>query len=180
MAYQFASFPHVPASVTKQGIIHLSCIHHLLALVALAQPILTILAPGLPLATVASFVTCQLIRPHRHITSVGRQQGLEQLQSLFFKKSYQMFTESYPKGFNGSLSMLPTEQHLQVSKRCDFINSSTGSGSYQGPRFFLFSSKHCDRYKWRGIATHATLQHSLAARTFCKVLVHHCSPASEP
>lgn len=141
---------------------------------------LTILAPGLPLTTVASFVTCQLIRPHRHITSVGRQQGLEQLQSLFFKKSYQMFTESYPKGFNGSLSMLPTEQHLQVSKRCDFINSSTGSGSYQGPRFFLFSSKHCDRYKWRGIATHATLQHSLAARIFQKVLVHHCSLASEP
>lgn len=118
---------------------------------------LTILAPGLPFATVASFVTCQLIRPRRHITSVGRQQGLQQLQFWFFKKSYQMFTESYPKGFNGSLSMLPTEQHLQVSKQCDFINSSTGSGFYLGPRFFLFFSKHCDRYKQRGIATHAPL-----------------------
>lgn len=45
---------------------------------------LTILALGLPFAPVASFVTCQLIRPRRHITSVGRQQGLEQLQFLFF------------------------------------------------------------------------------------------------
>lgn len=45
---------------------------------------LTILAPSLPFSTVASFVTCQLIRPCRHITSVGRQQGLEQLQVFYF------------------------------------------------------------------------------------------------
>lgn len=90
-----------------------------------------------------------------------------------------MFTESYPKGFNGSLSMLPTEQHLQVSKQCDFINSSTGSGFYLGPRFFLFSSKHCDRYKQRGIATHATFQLEHFAKFQCITAPQHQNPSEE-
>lgn len=40
---------------------------------------LMILAPSLPFTIVGSFVTCQLIRPCRNITSMGRQQGLKLL-----------------------------------------------------------------------------------------------------
>lgn len=100
---------------------------------------LTILAPGLPFATVASFVTCQLIRPRRHITSMCRQQGLKQLQFLFFKKGTRCLLSliqrpcSQPNGIcespNGKISVIPQWAHVS-SKGLDFScsppNRATG------------------------------------------------------
>lgn len=86
---------------------------------------LMILASFLPFATVATFVTCQLIRPRRH--QHGQTTRPTTMIVFIFIKRYQMFTESYPKGFYVSLGALPTEWHLWVSKQGDFISSSIGS-----------------------------------------------------
>lgn len=167
MAYRSALFPLIPASITHNRTVHLP---------ASITCQLSQLLPSpphdpdtsLPFATVASCVTCQLIRPCSHITRMYRLKTITVLK----QKRYQMLTASYPKEFYGSFSATPTEEPLWVSKLRDFISSSIIL------YFSHFSPKPCIRSQRSRITTHATYQHFLANRTIWKVLMCPQSSAS--
>lgn len=77
---------------------------------------LTILASSLPFATAATFVTCQLIRPCRHITSMGRQQDLKQSQLLCLKKYTRCLLSLIQRDFMAALV------HSQQNGICESPN----------------------------------------------------------
>lgn len=136
LAYQSALFPPIPSSIIHKATMHLP--------VSITCQLSQLLPspphdPGtsLPFTTVASFVTCQLIRPCRHITSTYRLKTIIVLK----QKRYQMLTASYPKEFYGSFSAIPTEEHLWVSKLRDFINSSVILHFHWGLDFSHFPPK---------------------------------------
>lgn len=78
----------------------LPCISHITASSHGCYPIhLMILALSLLLATVVSFVTCQLIMPSRPITIMCRQQGLKTQLWFLFKKDTRCFLPFVQRGF---------------------------------------------------------------------------------
>lgn len=116
-----------------------------------------------PFTTVSSFVTCQLIRPCRHITSTHRLKTIIVLK----QKRYQMLTASYPKEFYGSFGAIPTEEHLRVSKLRDFINSSIFP---LRPGFFSFFPLSVQQISVEQNHCLCHMQHFPANRTIWKLV----------